>query len=116
MGRRKTGTFATSTLARAILIATLDIIAVAAAFFFALWMRHDFEYSAIPDVYLDNYQRVILPWCAICVLMFTLWKLYSSYRSGCFHGTEPISGSSRGVVTGSPTTCGCQKLCCSRLA
>ena len=78
MGRRKTGTFATSTLARAILIATLDIIAVAAAFFFALWMRHDFEYSAIPDVYLDNYQRVILPWCAICVLMFTLWKLYSS--------------------------------------
>ena len=78
MMRKKTGTFATSTLARAILIGTVDVIAVAVAFFFALWMRHDFIFSQIPEVYLQEYQRVILPWCAISVLMLTLWKLYSS--------------------------------------
>ncbi len=78
MGRRKKGTFATSTLARAILIGAVDVIAVAVSFFFALWMRHDFIYSHIPEVYLVNYQRVILPWCALCVLIFTLWRLYSS--------------------------------------
>ena len=78
MGRKKTGSFATSTFARAILIATVDVITVAASFFFALWMRHDFEFSQMPQVYLENYQRVILPWCAVCVVIFTLWKLYSS--------------------------------------
>ena len=78
MMRKKTGTFATSTLARAILIGTVDVIAVAVAFFFALWMRHDFIFSQIPEVYLHEYQRVILPWCAISVVMLMLWKLYSS--------------------------------------
>ena len=73
MMRKKTGTFATSTLARAILIGTVDVIAVAVAFFFALWMRHDFIFSQIPEVYLQEYQRVILPWCAISVLMLMLW-------------------------------------------
>ena len=78
MGLKKPVTFASSTLARAMLIGTLDVIAVAAAFFFALWMRHDFEFSTIPVIYLENYQRVILPWCAVCVLIFTLFRLYSS--------------------------------------
>jgi len=78
MGKRKNGTPATSTLARAVLIAFIDIVAIAVSFFFALWMRHDFEYSNIPVMYLQCYRNTILIWCGISVLVFALWRLYNS--------------------------------------
>ena len=78
MHRKTKGTLATSALARAILIGAVDVVTIAASFFFALWMRHDFAYSEIPPVYLESYQQYVLPWCGICVVVFILWGLYSS--------------------------------------
>ena len=78
MHRKTKGTLATSALARAILIGAVDVVTIAASFFFALWMRHDFAYSEIPSVYLESYQQYVLPWCGICVVVFILWGLYSS--------------------------------------
>ena len=78
MHRKTKGTLATSALARAILIGAVDVVTIAASFFFALWMRHDFAYSEIPLVYLESYQQYVLPWCGICVVVFILWGLYSS--------------------------------------
>ncbi len=78
MGTKKHGSLATSTLARAILIAIIDAVSIAASFFFALWMRHDFEFSNIPVLYLQCYKQTILLWCALCIIVFTLWRLYNS--------------------------------------
>lgn len=60
------------------LIAFLDILAIAGAFFLALWLRHDFKFDAIPLKYIHGYLTSIVFWCAISVAVFTVCKLYHS--------------------------------------
>ncbi len=67
-----------STLQKAILIALMDIFSIAAAFFLGLWLRFDFKFDAIPLNYLHTYISSILIWCAISVVVFTLFRLYNS--------------------------------------
>ena len=63
---------------KALLIALVDVLAVCCAYFFALWMRFDFQFNAILEPFLDTYLRMILPWSGICLVVFYLFGLYSS--------------------------------------
>ena len=60
------------------LIVVLDIIATIGSYFFGLWFRADFHFAEIATRHMDGYLQAILPWCAITVLVFALFKLYSS--------------------------------------
>ncbi len=65
-------------LQRTILIGVLDILSVIICWFVALWLRFDFQFSAIPTGYLNAYATALLPWCAIVILVFAVCRLYSS--------------------------------------
>ena len=60
------------------LIIILDVIATAGSFFLGLWFRADFHFAEISIRHLNGYLQAVLPWCAITVLVFALFKLYSS--------------------------------------
>ena len=66
---------------KAFLIAAMDILSIAMAYFFALWLRFDFQFNEISDVFLDHYLKIILPWCGVCIVTFALFGLYSSIWS-----------------------------------
>jgi len=66
---------------KAILIGTADVLSITISYFFALWLRFDFQFNAIDEVFLDNYLRIILPWCGVCILTFSLFGLYGSIWS-----------------------------------
>ena len=66
---------------RALIIAAVDVLSICVAFFAALWLRFDFQFKAIEAQYLKTYVSVILPWCAISLLVFSLFRLYNSIWS-----------------------------------
>ena len=66
---------------KALLIASMDILSIAISYFFALWLRFDFQFNAIDAVFVENYLRIILPWCAVFLTVFALFGLYSSIWS-----------------------------------
>lgn len=55
-----------------------DVIAVAASYFFALWIRFDCNYTDIPREYLDVYIRFIPIYAFLVVLVFYFMHLYRS--------------------------------------
>ena len=56
----------------------IDVITVAAAYFFALYLRFDFQFANIPQMYLNEYIRTIIPWLAVTIVVFSFNKLYLS--------------------------------------
>ena len=62
---------------RAVMVAVLDVLATAACYFFGLWFRYDFVFADISPEHLDGYLRAILPWCAIMVAVFVVFRLYN---------------------------------------
>lgn len=62
----------------AILLMLFDVIAVNAAYFFALWFRFDCMYSAIPAEYLHAFLKFAPVYAVICVITFWLTRLYNS--------------------------------------
>lgn len=63
---------------KALALAFLDICAVACGYFFALYIRFDFVYRNIPEIYLDGYIK-IMPLYIICALIiFYMCRLYHS--------------------------------------
>ena len=66
---------------KAFIIAAVDVLSICVAFFAALWLRFDFQFNSIDKDYLLTYVHVILPWCAICIAVFSAFKLYSSIWS-----------------------------------
>ena len=66
---------------KAFIIAAVDVLSICIAFFAALWLRFDFQFNAIEEQYLLTYIRVILPWCAISIVTFSLFGLYNSIWS-----------------------------------
>ena len=81
-----------------ILIVLLDVITVASSYFIALWFRFDCKFSAIPLDFLNTYLRIILPWCAVCIIVFALFDLYNSIWH--FVSTDEVIrvGSAYGVL------------------
>ena len=66
---------------KAFIIAAVDVLTFCGAFCAALWLRFDFKFNSIDKAYLMTYCRVILPWCAISIAVFSAFKLYSSIWS-----------------------------------
>ena len=66
---------------KVLVIAAADILSICTAFFAALWLRFDFQFNAIEKEFLMTYSRIILPWCAICLVTFYCFRLYNSIWS-----------------------------------
>ena len=63
---------------RALVVAILDIVLIAASFFGALLIRFDLKYSEIDPQFIDSYLKII-PFCIIgAIALFVLFKLYNS--------------------------------------
>ena len=60
------------------LLVLYDCFAVAVAYFAALWLRFDCRYSQIPENYLQLYFYSILPYMALVVIVFLVFRLYRS--------------------------------------
>ena len=61
----------------AVFMALYDFVAVCAAYFFALWIRWDGSFSAIPAYYMDPYVQFIFPCAASSILIFIFFHMYS---------------------------------------
>jgi len=65
-------------VSRVIALVLLDIMAIVASSFGALFVRFEFSFQAIDDQYLERYES-ILPYTIIFTLFFfVIWKLYKS--------------------------------------
>ena len=62
----------------AIWLMVYDAIAVNAAYFAALWLRFDFRFSMIPEVYWMAWLKFAPIYAAVCVAVFWLLRLYRS--------------------------------------
>ena len=57
---------------------TMDVVATMASFFLGLWFRYDFSFQEIRAEHLQGFLSAIGPWCAITVVVFLCFRLYSS--------------------------------------
>ena len=55
-----------------------DFIAVVFAWFAVLWGRCDFRYTQIPTRYLEPFQKFILPYAVVTILLLAAFRLYRS--------------------------------------
>lgn len=65
-------------LKRALVVCLLDVICIASAFLLALLMRYEFSYDVIPKEFLYFYAKSIPIWIAICIFVFSRFRLYNS--------------------------------------
>ena len=63
---------------RDLLFMLYDVMAVTAAYFFALWFRFDGQFSEIPDHYLEAWWKFVPIYAAISIAVFWLCHLYQS--------------------------------------
>lgn len=63
---------------RTLALVVLDIMAIMAASFAALYIRYEFTFSEIQPVFLQNYERALPFNICITLILFVLWKLYRS--------------------------------------
>ena len=66
---------------RICIVAIMDILCIAAAFFAGLLIRYEFSFSAIPERFLSFYSTTIIPWIGISLIVFMLFGLYKSIWS-----------------------------------
>ena len=78
MGLQESKRFHISINSKMIIIMILDVVFTAAAYFFGLWLRADFAFENISPVHMAGFLSAIGPWCAITVLVFMCFRLYSS--------------------------------------
>ncbi len=62
----------------AALLLVLDIFAVNASFFLALWLRFDLQFSSIPNKYLSAWKSFTLIYTAFSIVVFWFLRLYHS--------------------------------------
>ena len=75
---------------RALLMCVGDIITILGSYFLALLLRYDFTFSAIEPRFVEGFSKIILPWCAVTLIVFYLCHLYHSIWS-LASATELIS-------------------------
>ena len=75
-------------LSKICLIMILDVLSVAFCYFFGLWLRFDFKFQDIYPVFLEGYANNIAIWCAIHLVVFAVFRLYSSIW--VFVGTSEV--------------------------
>ena len=65
-----------------------DILATGIAYFLGLWFRYDFSFQEMREVHLEHFLNAIGPWCLITVVVFLVFRLYSSIWA--FVGTSEV--------------------------
>ena len=65
-------------LKRAVIISILDILCICLAYSAALWLKYDFHFSAIPNVYKVTLMSFLPAWCVLSIGVFALLGLYNS--------------------------------------
>ncbi len=65
----------------AFLLILYDILAIHAAYFLALWARHDFSFEQIPKEYYLAYSSFITWFAIACIPIFWLFRMYRSIWS-----------------------------------
>ena len=78
MGVRKPKFLNMAVLSKVLLIMTMDVVATVVAFFLGLWLRYDFSFQEIRAEHLQGFLSAIGPWCAITIIVFLCFQLYSS--------------------------------------
>ena len=73
---------------RAAAIMVMDVLCTAGSFFFGLWFRADFQFGEIRVDHLQGFLSAIGPWCAITILVYLIFRLYSSIWA--FVGTSEM--------------------------
>ena len=58
-----------------------DILSIMGSYFLALLLRYDFTFTAIETRFVVGFQQIILPWCAVTIVVFYLCHLYHSIWS-----------------------------------
>ena len=72
-----------------VLLILYDMIAVNLAFFFALWLRFDLQYTLIPKLYLNTFLHFAPFYTVICIVVFWFLHLYKSvWRFASFRELE----------------------------
>ncbi len=70
----------------AVMLAAYDALATNFAYFLALWFRFDCMFSEIPEDYLFAFTKFVPIYAVICIVMFTVFRLYNSiWRFASFH-------------------------------
>lgn len=62
----------------AVYLMVYDMVAIAASYFFAMWIRFDCRFQSIPAEYLDAYFDTIWIYGVFCILVFWGLRLYKS--------------------------------------
>jgi len=62
----------------ALIMMVYDVVAVCAAYFFALWLRFDLSISAIPNYYMAAMGKFLLFYAPFCLVIFWVFRLYRS--------------------------------------
>jgi hypothetical protein len=65
---------------RIVIIGLLDILSVVFSYFFALLLRFDFKFGAIPKEYVEGYLSLIPYWCMTTFAVFLIMKLYHRFQ------------------------------------
>ena len=79
-------------LKRAVAIGLLDVLSILGSFFLGLWLRYDFHFDAIKLEYIEFYLATIFIWCAVCVVVFALFRLYNSiWRFASFKELQRVT-------------------------
>ena len=66
---------------RAAVLMLLDVVSIMASYLFALILRFDFHWSAIPAEHLRGYEQFLPGWIAVTIAVFFLCRLYHSIWS-----------------------------------
>lgn len=68
-----------------------DVFATNGAYFFALWLRFDCQFSQIPEIYLSAYLRFFPIYALIVFAVFLCLRLYQSmWRFASYHEFELV--------------------------
>ena len=62
----------------AAILAVYDFVTICFSYFSGLWLRFDFKFTLIPEVYLSVYYKFIIPYALICIVIYWMFKLYRS--------------------------------------
>jgi len=78
MAYKRSGNMTISTASKVLIIMILDVIATMTCFFLGLWFRADFSFENIRATHLEGFLTMMGPWCALTILVFCCFRLYSS--------------------------------------
>ena len=78
MVSKKPNTMTVGTVSKVLIIMILDVISTLTCFFLGLWFRADFIFENIRHTHMEGFLSVMGPWCAIAIVVFCFFRLYSS--------------------------------------